>query len=134
MGHCTPKVMYTGLYVARQQGGRGLISCGMCVKAEENNLAWYVRNSNERLMAGVRKIKILDSEGAKKKNEFKRDNQNASLNRWKEKKLYGQFLQEMPETVDKDKTWEWTRKSDLKVETEALIFYSSRTGTENKLC
>ena len=28
----------------------------------------------------------------------------------------------MPETVDKDKTWEWTRKSDLIVETEALIF------------
>ena len=28
----------------------------------------------------------------------------------------------MPETVDKDKTWEWTRKSDLKIETEALIF------------
>ena len=28
----------------------------------------------------------------------------------------------MPETVDRDKTWEWTRKSDLEVETEALIF------------
>jgi len=28
----------------------------------------------------------------------------------------------MPETVDKDKTWERTRKSDLKVETSALIF------------
>ena len=54
----------------------------MCVEAEENNLAWYVRNSNERLMAGVRKIKILDSEGTKEKNEFKRDRQNASLNRW----------------------------------------------------
>ena len=37
-------------------------------------------------MAGVRKIKILDSEGAKEKNEFKRDRQNASLNRWTEKK------------------------------------------------
>ena len=36
--------------------------------------------------------------------------------------MYGQFLREMPETVDKDKTWAWTRKSDLKVETEALIF------------
>ena len=58
----------------------------MCVKAEENNLAWYVRNSNERLTAGVRKIKILDSEEAKEKNEFKRDRQNTSLNRWKEKK------------------------------------------------
>ena len=40
----------------------------------------------------------------------------------KKKKRYGQFLQEMPETVDKDKTWDWARKSDLKVETEALIF------------
>ena len=60
--------------------------------------------------------------GAKENNEFKRDRQNASLNRWTEKKMYGQFLREMPETVDKDKTWEWTRKSDLKIETEALIF------------
>ena len=40
----------------------------------------------------------------------------------RKKKRYGQFLQEMPETVDKDKTWDWARKSDLKVETEALIF------------
>ena len=87
-----------------------------------------------RLMAGVRKIKILDSEGAKEKNEFKRGRQNASIKRWKEKKMHGQFLREMPETVDKDKTWEWTRKSDLKVETEALMISSSRTGTENKLC
>ena len=45
---------------------------GLCVKAKENNLAWYVRNSNERLLVGVRKIKILDTEGAKEKNEFKR--------------------------------------------------------------
>ena len=42
-------------------------------------------------MAGVRKIKILDSEGAKEKNEFKRDRQNASLNRWKEKKGMANF-------------------------------------------
>ena len=42
-------------------------------------------------MAGVRKIKILDSEGAKEKNEFKRDRQNASLNRWTEKKCMVNF-------------------------------------------
>ena len=35
--------------------------------------------------------------------------------------MYGQFLREMLETVDKDKTWEWTRKSDLKVETKYLF-------------
>ena len=103
-GALHPKGDVDRVYVARQKGGRGLISCKMCVKAEENNLAWYVRNSNERLMAGVKKIKILDSEEAKEKNKFKRDRENASLNRWKEKKMHGQFLREMPETVDRDKT------------------------------
>ena len=44
------------LYVARKTGGRGLVSCEMCVEAEENNLAWYIMNSNERFMAGVRKM------------------------------------------------------------------------------
>ena len=39
-------------------------------------------------MAGVRKIKILDSQGQKEKNEFKRNRQNASLNRWKEKNVW----------------------------------------------
>ena len=32
----------------------------------------YVANSNVRLIAGVRKIKIWNSKGAKEKNEFKR--------------------------------------------------------------
>ena len=33
-----------------------------------------------------------------------------------------QFLREIPETVDKVKTWDWSRKGALEVETEALIF------------
>ena len=78
--------LYGALHLKR--GGRGPISCEMCVKAEENNPAWYVRNPNEILMAGVRKINILDSEGAKGKNEFARDGQNASLNRWTPKNVW----------------------------------------------
>ena len=58
----------------------------MCVKDEENNLAWYTRNSNKRLMEGARKTNILNSEGAKEKNEFKKDRQNTIMSRWKEKK------------------------------------------------
>ena len=73
-------------------------------------------------MEGVRKTKILNSEGAQEEKAFKQDRQNATLNRWSEKKMHDQFLREMPKTGDKVKTWEWTRKSDLKVETEALIF------------
>ena len=80
-GALQPKSYVDRLYLARQKRGRGLISCEMCVKAYKNNI-WYVRNSNETLMTGVRTIRILEIEGAKEKNEFKRDRQNASLNRF----------------------------------------------------
>ena len=36
--------------------------------------------------------------------------------------MLGQFVREMPEKVDKDKTWQWLFKSDLKIGAEALLF------------
>ena len=81
-----PKSDVDRVYLPKQKGGRGLISYEMCVKTEGNNRAWHVRNLKERLMEVVRKTKILNSEGAKEKNEFKLDRQNAALNRWTEKK------------------------------------------------
>ena len=72
-GALHPRSDVDRVYAARQKGGRRLISCKMCAKAEEYNMALYVRESNERLMAGIRKINILDSEGAKEKNEFKKE-------------------------------------------------------------
>ena len=83
-----PKSDVDRVYVERQKGGRGLIGREIYVKVEENNLSWYFRNSNERVMAGLRKIKFFYSEGAKEKNEFKRERQNATLNRWKEKNVW----------------------------------------------
>ena len=35
--------------------------------------------------------------------------------------MNGQFVRDMDNGIDKDGTWEWMRKSDLKVGTEALI-------------
>ena len=70
-GALHPKSDVYRVYLARQKGGRGLISCEMCVKAEENNLAWYVRNSNERLMAGVRKIQSWIVRGQRKRINLK---------------------------------------------------------------
>ena len=31
--------------------------------------------------------------------------------------MYGQFVSEISKGVNKEKTWEWTMSSDLKVET-----------------
>ena len=55
-GALHPKSDVGRLYLSRQKEQGGLINCEMCVKTEEYNLAWYVRNSNERLMAEVRTV------------------------------------------------------------------------------
>ena len=36
-------------------------------------------------------------------------------------KMHGQFVREMPEKVDQDKTWQWLSESNLKIKTEALL-------------
>ena len=45
-----PKNDVDRVYRNRELGGRGLISCDGCIRMEENNLGWYVRNSNESLI------------------------------------------------------------------------------------
>ena len=35
--------------------------------------------------------------------------------------MHGQFVREMPEKVDKDGTWQWLSKTDLKIGTEELL-------------
>ena len=40
---------------------------------------------------------------------------------WKEKLIYGQFIRDMPEGTDKEKSWLWLRKCNLKIPKEALI-------------
>ena len=50
------------LYVLRVNGGRGLIVCEGCVRSEENSLGWYVKNSLEVLLQGVRATSVIRSE------------------------------------------------------------------------
>ena len=40
---------------------------------------------------------------------------------WKNKRIYGQFVGEMPKTTDERETWNWLRKAYIKVETEAML-------------
>ena len=53
--------------------------------------------------------------------EFKRMQINASEQAWKEKRMHGQYIRDMDENIDKDKTWGWLKNGDLKAGTEALI-------------
>ena len=46
---------------------------------------------------------------------------NAREQAWKEIRMYGKYIGDMPVAIDKDQTWGWLKNGDLKACTEALI-------------
>ena len=97
-----PKSDIDRLYLKPKHLGKGLISIEMCVRSEENNLGLYVGGSNEMLLKGVKKVGIVKTENLMEKEDFKKNSQNEFKNKWHEKRMYGQFVCEMPEKIDKD--------------------------------
>ena len=69
-----------------------------------------------------RAASVIRSEETVSKGEFQTSWNNGKLNSWKEKRLHGQFVREIPETTHVEKSWSWLRKADLKIQTEALIY------------
>ena len=116
-----PKSDVDRLYMKRKEGGRGLSNIELVVKGEENNLGQYVLNSREQLLRGVCVEGTIRTDSTMPDNEFKKKVANDLEKNWMGKKMYGQFVREMPENVDKGKTWQWLSKSDLKVQTVALL-------------
>ena len=91
------------------------------MRGEEYSLGWYVRNSLEVMLQGVRATSVIRIEETVSKDEFKTSWNNKKLNSWKEKRLHGKFVREMPEMTHVEELWSWLRKVDLKIQTEALI-------------
>ena len=56
-----PKSDADGVYLSREMGGRGFINCKGCIRMEENNLGWYVRNSVKPLIEGVKAAETIES-------------------------------------------------------------------------
>ena len=81
------------VYLSKEMGGRGL-------RMEENNLRWYVRNSVEPLIEGVKAAETIECNDTVNKKEFKQRWMREKKELWKNKRMYGQFVSEMPETTD----------------------------------
>ena len=47
--------------------------------------------------------------------------------------MHVKFIRETTEKVDKEKTWQWLSRGDLKVGTEALLCAAPGTGNQDKL-
>ena len=115
-----PRSDVAQLYVSQKNGGRGLIGCENSVKGEENGLGWYVKNNIEPLLATVRTCRTVTHEETVDPKEFKIIKEVQRENEWTAKRMHGQFAADMKDK-DKNNTWRWMRKSDLKGCTKALI-------------
>ena len=120
-GALHPKSDVDRLYIKRKEGGRGFISVERCASDEENSLGFYVANSDNNLIRGFAAAGTISTEDAKLSRDLKKQKEKELRQNWNEKRMHGQFVREMPEKVDKDKTWQWLTRCDLKIGTEALL-------------
>ena len=81
----------------------------------------YISNSEEKRIKGVAKFEKLNASELEQGRDFKTRNEQETKDRWVGKSMHGQFIGELSEAVDKEKTWQWLSKCDLKAGTEALI-------------
>ena len=98
-----------------------MISVKQCIREEENSLGFYAANSEENLIRGVSAAETINTRGTILTVEFQKHKAKELKEKWNEKRMYGQFMREMTEKVDKEKTWQWLSRGDLKVGTEALL-------------
>ena len=99
-----PRSDVARIYVPRKKGGRGLISCESCVRREENNLSWYVRNSEEALLRKVGDSNVVNISEAVDPKEYKVNEVKETENEWKQKRMHRQYVREK-EGIDWDRTW-----------------------------
>ena len=80
------------LYLARKEGGRGLICCEECVNAEVQNLEKYLSESEEwtlKFVAGEKRFSEVEHSHV-----FKKRLKEKEKSQWMEKQLHGRFLKD----------------------------------------
>ena len=105
------------LYVKRKEGGTGLVSVERCIREEENSLGFYVANSEENLIKRVLTAETINTRETVTSVEFKKQREKELKEKWSEKRMHRQFIRETTEKGDKEKTWQWLSRGDLKVGT-----------------
>ena len=115
------------LYLARKEGGRGMISVEDCVRMEEKNLTKYVVESKERLF-GVVKEDVADGETGK---EYKKRVMQERKEKLDEKKIHGRILKDMKEVGEKE-TWQWLQGGYITKSMEGFIMASQEQALRTR--
>ena len=118
-----PKSDVARIFLSRKEGGRGLISVEDTVKLAILGLKRYILISEEGLLIAARRVDedyeqhLGMIESVKKFNERRR---NEGSNVLKQKKLHGQFFNQIEEVAGEEKSL-WLRDGSINRETESLI-------------
>ena len=111
-----PQADVDRLYMARADGGRGLIGVEDCVALEVTSLIKYINKSMETTLKAVLRENIWSVEETTVDKSMMNEERKRKL---LDKPLHGQFF---GSTQDRDeKSWEWIKKGKLKKETEGLL-------------
>ena len=70
----------------------------------------YVQQSNEPMLKVESKKETIKTKETVRPEEFKRMQINAREQAWKEKRMHGQYIRDIDESIDKDNTWGWLKK------------------------
>ena len=89
------------------------------VEEEIRNLSEYISSSTESALKEVITEGLLIEEDTKK--ECKRKEMRNCQERWQNKALHGQYLNDTDGKTDCEITWNWLKNGYLKKETEGII-------------
>ena len=91
-GSLHPRGNVGRLYLAKKEGGRGVVSCEECVNVEEQNLDKYLIESEEwmlKFVAGEKRLSEVEDLDV-----FKKCLKEEKRSQWLEKLLHGRFLKD----------------------------------------
>ena len=97
-----------------------MISVEQWIREEENSLRFYVANPEEDLIRGVSAAVTINTRETIMNVEFNKQKSKELKEKWSEKQMHGQFIRETMEEVDKEKTWQWLSRGDLKIVDDKL--------------
>ena len=80
------------------------MSCEDTVRSKENNLGWYLKNSNENSIQGVKHGEILKFKDSVSKKDLNKSLNEKTVKNWKSEQMYRHFIRDMPEGTDKEKS------------------------------
>ena len=94
------------LYIRRKEGDRGPMSAESCVREEEKGVSCYVFNSEKNFIRRVAAAETINTEDTVTSKKIRKQKAQELKQNQSEKKMHRQFVWQMSEKVDKDKTWQ----------------------------